>query len=248
MLSMFIDIDFEHNASINVGYCRHIYNIYKKLPEIILFPNCCREFKLVRTSRLDMTIWSSPVGSLCERGASKSSPGRVTSRGCSSWSVFLIPLHFLLLLLTTNHLQQCHWKVGTNNKNQEWIQTCSVVDITDPEVGCIPGCCQFLVKFKFPFVTDQSRSGAAVDLVVIRCRLGPPCTICPQAFGAGGGEAPSSFGAGEGRPLLRTSSRASPWTPGDSLQGLDPLHRLSILCRRQNPFFRPEAPNGLLVK
>ena len=222
--------------------------MYKKLPEIILLPNCRREFKLVQTSRLDMTIWSSPVGSLCERGASKSSPGRVTSRGCSSWSVFLIPLHFLLLLLTSNHLQQCHWKVGTKNKNQEWIQTCSVVDITDPEVGCIPGCCQFLVKFKFPFVTDQSRSGAAVDLVVIRCRLGPPCTICPQAFGAGGGEAPSSFGAGEGRPLLRTSSRASPWTPGDSLQGLDPLHRLSILCRRQNPFFRPEAPNGLLVK
>ena len=181
-----------------------------------------------------MTIWSSPVGSLCERGASKSSPGRVTSRGCSSWSVFLSPLHFLL---TSNHLQQCHWKVGTKNKNQESIQTWSVVDITDSEVGCIPGCCQVLVKFKFPFVTDQSRSGAAVDLVVIRCRLGPPCTICPQAFGAGGGEAPSShqllsltvnswwFAAGigpfapfkhfvqEAEPFL--SARSPQWAPGE---------------------------------
>ena len=76
-------------------------------------------------------------------------------------------------------------KLQTKTKIRRKSKIASLVAITNPEVGCIAGCSQFLVKFKFSFVTDQSRRSAAVDLVVIRCRMGPPCTICPQAFGAG---------------------------------------------------------------
>ena len=90
--------------------------------------------------------------------------------------------------LTSNALLQ-----KTILKNQEQIQAFSVVAITDAEVGCITRRSQFLVKFRFSFVMDQSRRDAAVDLVVIWCRLGPPCTICTQAFDAGGrSRAPSS--------------------------------------------------------